>query len=234
MGEKECRSQGSIGLQGPGVGQLAFVVDEPGMSRLFPTGKWPKPSILPLLRAVQAGHDTESRQAEVLSDIVRCLEGVVQGLQQKDKAGAQEQTQNESQGQRSSPPRREATAGRFGCIGDADVAGAQTRCHARLLESLQQPFVELFVGAHLALQDAVLDGALVEFVHQHALAGDRGVELFVAVARELVVLAGRSQALALLGPQLLLQLGDLQTSLFDRWPFGPVAAREARQPAPGL
>ena len=54
--------------------------------------------------------------------------------------------------------------GNAGRINDAKVIGAQSRGDARFLQFFQQSFVECAVAVQVALQDAVLDRALVELV----------------------------------------------------------------------
>src|ERR1019366_6684940 len=56
------------------------------------------------------------------------------------------------------------SGGNTGRINDAKVIGAQSRGDARFFQFFQQSLVECPVAVQVALQNAVLDGALVELV----------------------------------------------------------------------
>ncbi len=87
-------------------------------------------------------------------------------------------------------------SGNAGRIDDAEVIGAQSRGDAGFLQFFQQSLVESTVAVQVALQDAVFDRALVEFVRflflllkrlaQHILALQSGQILSLEVVDGLV------------------------------------------------
>ena len=106
----------------------------------------------------------ERRKAERRLCLLGGADGVVHVLEQEGQADAGDDAQHQRERQ---VARNVGFAGRGGNtrrINDAKVIGAQSRGDARFFQFFQQPLVECPVAVQVALQDAVLDGALVELV----------------------------------------------------------------------
>ncbi len=122
--------------------------------------------------------------------------GVVQALEQEGEPHAGSQAQHEGESEISRNIRFDRVSRNAGDVYDTEVVGFKSGRNPGLFHLLHQSFIELAVGFEVALQEAVLDGALVEFVClllllfervvQHALALHGGHVLSTDLARDLL------------------------------------------------
>ena len=96
--------------------------------------------------------------------LLRSAHGVVDAFQQEGQPDAGGEAERQGEGKIPRNVRLGRIGGDPGLIHAADVVGAKSGSDAGFLQFLHQAFVERAIALHVALQQAVLDGALIQLV----------------------------------------------------------------------
>src|SRR5262249_54300105 len=138
------------------------------------------------LRFPDFRNDAQGRQAGDTLHLLSRPQRVVELLEQIRRA----QSHGEPETQREQDRPREVGRGRLlwhlGLVDDEDVVGADAAGDIDLLLPLQQALVERAVGVDLALQDVVLDAALLQVESLAAERLDATLHLLFLALRRLV------------------------------------------------
>ena len=159
------------------------------------------------------GNDAERDQSRNPLDVLGRTHGVVEVFEEKRQRQCGGQSEQHVHDQRAGQVRRRRRARQRRLVDDEDVVGADAAGDVHFLVALQQAVIERPVGVDFALENIVLDAALLQIEHVRFERLDPPLHLVFLVQRRLVGrLVGGFQRFQL-GRELPVDLGDLIAEL---------------------
>ena len=162
---------------------------------------------------------------QLLLDVVRALHGVVEIFEQQCQQDAEQQPEHQAAHQIPAHVRLVRAARNLGAINHRNVVAGDAAGDADFLVALQQAVVELAVGGHFALQDVVVDRAVLQVERFRLEQGHLLAQQGFLGQRRVVLGLDRRLDVVQLGRDLPVDLGHLRLQLFHLRIFRLVQAQ---------